>query len=38
MLVVDSDNEFLGVNVFKVFNSIYTRKDLDVLYSNIISN
>ena len=38
MALVDGDDELLGVNVFKVFNSVYTKKNLDVLYSNIIVN
>ena len=28
----------LGVNVLKVFNSVYTKKGLEVMYSNIIIN
>lgn len=38
LALVDGDDELLGVNVFKVFNSVYTRKGLEVLYSNIIVN
>jgi hypothetical protein len=35
---VDGDDELLGVNVFKVFNSMYKQHGLEVLYSNIIIN
>jgi hypothetical protein len=38
LALVDGDDELLGVNIFKVFNSVYTRKELEVLYSNIIVN
>lgn len=37
-MLVDGDDELLGVSVLKVFNSIYTKKGLDVLYSNLILN
>ena len=36
--LADGDDELLGVNIFKVFNSLYTKKNLDVLYSNFIVN
>jgi hypothetical protein len=38
LALVDGDDELLGVNIFKVFNSVYTLEGLDVLYSNIIVN
>lgn len=38
VILVDGDDELLGVNIFKVFNSVYTKKNLDVLYSNLIVN
>jgi hypothetical protein len=38
MALIDGDDELLGVNVLKVFNSIYTQKKLDVLYSNFLNS
>jgi hypothetical protein len=38
LALVDGDDELLGINVLKVFNSVYTRKGLEVMYSNIIVN
>lgn len=38
MALIDGDDELLGVNVLKVFNSVYTKKKLDVLYSNFINS
>jgi glycosyltransferase involved in cell wall biosynthesis len=38
LVLLDGDDELLGVNVFKVFNSMYTLQKLEVLYSNIIIN
>ena len=37
-MLADGDDELLGVNIFKVFNSEYTTKQLEVAYSNIIVN
>jgi glycosyltransferase involved in cell wall biosynthesis len=36
--LVDGDDELLGVNVFKVYNSLYTQQGLEVLYSSMIMN
>lgn len=36
LLIVDGDDELLGVNVFKTFNSVYTTKQQEVVYSNFI--
>ena len=36
LALVDGDDELLGINVLKVFNSVYTLKGLEVMYSNII--
>jgi hypothetical protein len=37
--LVDGDDELIGVNILKVFNSVYKQHGLDVAYSNyIISN
>ncbi len=38
LLLVDGDDELLGINVFKVFNSVYTTRNLEVAYSNLIVN
>lgn len=38
LALVDGDDELLGINVLKVFNSVYTLKGLEVMYSNIIIN
>ena len=37
LALVDGDDELLGVNIFKVFNSLYVTKKLEVLYSNYIT-
>lgn len=36
MLVVDGDDELLGVNIFKVFNALYITHGLQVVYSNYV--
>jgi glycosyltransferase involved in cell wall biosynthesis len=36
MVVVDGDDELLGVNIFKVFNALYVTHHLEMLYSNYI--
>jgi glycosyltransferase involved in cell wall biosynthesis len=38
LVLVDGDDELLGVNVLKVFNSMYSRRGLEVLYSNFINS
>lgn len=38
LVLLDGDDELLGVNVLKVFNSMYTKLKLEVMYSNIIIN
>ncbi len=38
MALVDGDDELLGVSALKVFNSLYTANNLDVLYSNLVIN
>lgn len=38
VLLLDGDDELLGVNVFKVFNSVYSTLDVEVAYSNLIVN
>jgi hypothetical protein len=36
-MLVDGDDEILGVNILKVFNSVYTTRKQEVVYSNFMS-
>lgn len=36
-MIIDGDDELLGKQVFKLFNAIYQRDDLWILYSNFIT-
>lgn len=37
-MTIDGDDEFLGINVFKVFNYMYQTNNLSFAYSNNIVN
>lgn len=36
VLLVDGDDQLLGVNIMKVYNSLYITKKLEILYSNYL--
>lgn len=37
-VIVDGDDELIGTQTFKLFNSIYQSKDLWVVYSNFLTS
>lgn len=37
-VILDGDDELIGTQVFKLFNSIYQSRDLWVAYSNFLTS